>query len=58
MNLQLVDGSLGFLENITVKSCGIEYEQTFAMMDFGKNSNYKAILGCPFMRQFKMIHDN
>ena len=35
MNLQLADGSLenpiGLLENITVKSCGIEYEQTLIL---------------------------
>ena len=36
---------------------GIEYEQTFAVMDFGKNANYEVILGRPFMRQFKMIQD-
>ena len=34
MNLQLANGSLenpiGLLENITIKSCGIEYEHTFS----------------------------
>ena len=49
MNLQLADGSLenpiGLLENITVKRCGIEYEQRFAVVDFGKNANYEVILG-------------
>ena len=61
MNLQLADGSLenpiGLLENVTVKSYGIEYEHTFAIVDFGKNTNYKVILGRPFMKQFKMVQD-
>ena len=61
MNLQLADGSLenpiGLLESITIKSCGIEYEHTFAIVDFGKNTNYEVILGCPFMRQFQMVQD-
>ena len=59
--MQLADGSLenpiGLLENVTVKSCGIEYEHTFAIVDFGNNANYEVILGRPFMRQFKMIQD-
>ena len=59
MNLQLADGSLenpiGLLENITVTSCGIEYEHTFAIVDFGRNTNYEVILGRPFMRQFQMV---
>ena len=54
--MQLVDGSLenpmGLLENVIVKSCGIEYEHTFAIVDFGKNPNYEVILGRPFMCQF------
>ena len=54
MNLQLADGSLenpiGLLENVTIKSCGIEYEHTFAIVDFGKCANYEVILGRPFMR--------
>ena len=61
MNLQLADGSLEnpieLLENVTVKSCGIEYEHTFAIVDFGKNANYEVILGRPFMRQFRMVQD-
>ena len=61
MNLQLADGSLenpmGLLENVTVKSCGIEYEHTFAIVDFGKNANYEVILGRPFMREFIMVQD-
>ena len=59
MNLQLADGSLenpiGLLENVTVKSCGIEYEHTFAIVDFGKSANYEVILGRPFMRHFRMV---
>ena len=61
MSLQLADGSLehplGLLEDVKVKSCGIEYLQTFAIVDFGKNTNYEVILGRPFMRQFQMIQD-
>ena len=61
MNLQLADGSLenpiGLLENIIVTSCGIEYEHTFAIVDFGQNTNYEVILGQPFMRQFQMVQD-
>ena len=56
MNLQLADGSLenpiGLLENVTVTSCGIKYEHTFAIVDFGRNTNYEVILGRPFIRQF------
>ena len=48
---------LGLLEDVKVKSCGIEYLQTFAIVDFGKNTNYEVILGRPFMRQFQMIQD-
>lgn len=54
MNLQLADGSLenplGLLKRVMVKSCGIEYEHTFAIVDFGKNANYEVILGRPFMQ--------
>ena len=61
MKLQLVDGfmelPIGLLEKIIVTSCGIEYEHTFAVVDFGKKPNYEIILGCPFMRQLKMIQD-
>ena len=61
IKLQLEDGfmesSIGLLEKIIVTSCGIEYEHTFAVKDFGKKPNYKIILGCPFMRQLKMIQD-
>lgn len=50
MKLQLVaDGSLenpiGLLENIMVKNYGIEYEQTFSIVDYGKNTNHEVILG-------------
>ena len=59
LNLQLADGSLenpiGLLENITVTSCGIKYEHTFAIVDFGRNTNYEVILGRPFIRQFRMV---
>ena len=61
MKLQLVDKfielPIGLLEKVIVTSCGIEFEHTFAMVDFGKKPNYEIILGCPFMRQLKMIQD-
>ena len=49
MNLQLADGSLespiGLLEDVKVKSCGIEYLHTFPIVNFGKGTSYKEILG-------------
>ena len=61
MKLQLADGyiekPIGLLEKVVVSSCGVEYEHTFAVVDFGKNPNYDIILGRPFMRQLKMIQD-
>ena len=61
MKLQLADGyverPIGLLEKVVVTSCGVEYEQTFAVVDFGLNPNYDIILGRPFMRQLKMIQD-
>ena len=61
MKLQLADGlmerPLGLLEKVVVASCGIEYEHTFAVVDFGKEPNYEIILGRPFMHQMKMIQD-
>ena len=59
MCLQLVDGSLespiGLQEKALVKSCGIEYEHTFAIAKFGKDTNYEVFLGIPFMCQLQMI---
>ncbi|MCO5574482.1 hypothetical protein L7F22_028267 [Adiantum nelumboides] len=59
MKLQLVDGytekPLGILEQIIVTSCGIEYEHTFAIVDFGKGNNFDIILERLFMRH--VIHD-
>ena len=40
-----------------MQSCGIEYEHTFAVVDFGKKNNYDIILVRPFMRQLKMVQD-
>ena len=61
MKLQLADGyierPIGLLEGVIVSSCGVEYEHTFAVVDFGKSPNYDIILGRPFMRQLKMIQD-
>ena len=48
MKLQLADGFkrlLGLLEKFVVTSCGIEYEHTFVVVDFGKGPNYEIILG-------------
>ena len=50
-----MESPIGVLEKIIVTSCGIEYEHT--IVDFGKKPNYEIILGCPFMRQLKMIQD-
>ncbi|MCO5570330.1 hypothetical protein L7F22_024049 [Adiantum nelumboides] len=61
MKLQLADGyvekPLGILEQVIVTSCGIDYEHTFAVVDFGKTNNFDIILERPFMRQLKMIQD-
>lgn len=61
LKLQLADGHIerpiGLLEQIVVSSCGIEYERTFAVVDFGTKNNYDVILGRPFMRQMKMLQD-
>ena len=54
MKLQLSDGfiksPIKLLEKVIVISCGIEYKNTYAMVDFGKKPNYEIILGCPFMQ--------
>ena len=61
MKLQLADGHIEkpirLLEKVVVTSCGVEYEHTFAVVDFGKSLNYEIILGRLFMRQLKMIQD-
>ena len=61
MKLQLANGyiesPIRLLEKVIVTSCGIEYKHTFVVVDFGKKPNYEIILGCPFMRQLKMIQD-
>ena len=53
MKLQLADGfmesPISLLEKVIITSCGIEYEHTFAVVDFGWKPNYEIILGCPFM---------
>ena len=48
---------LGMLEHVTVTSCGISFMHTFAMVDFGRDPNYKVILGRPFMRQMLVVQD-
>ena len=40
---------IGSLEKGVVTLCVIEYEHTFVVIDFGKEPNYKIILGRPFM---------
>ena len=61
MDLKFADGNIehpiGLLENVIVRSCGIEYEHTFAILDFGKDPNYEVILGRPFMHQLLAIQD-
>ena len=61
MKIQLDDGHIqrpiDLLERVLVTTCGIEYEHTFAVVDFGQNPNYDVILGKPFMRQLKMIQE-
>ena len=61
MKLQFANGfmerPIGLLEKVVVTLCGIEYEHTFAVVDFGKEPNYEIILGRPFMCQMKMIQD-
>ena len=53
MKLQLLDGHIerpiGLLEGVVVTSCRVEYEHTFAVVDFGTRPKYEIILGCPFM---------
>ena len=59
--IQLADGfmesPIGVLEKVIVRYCGIEYEHTFVVVDFGIEPNFEIILGHPFMCQSKMIHD-
>ena len=61
MKLQLADGyierPLGLFEKVIVTSCGVEYEHTFAVVDFVKSPNYDIILGRFLMRQLKMVQD-
>ena len=59
MNLQLADGRLKnpirIWENVALTTCGIQYIQSFVVVDLGKEANYKLILGRPFMGQFSMV---
>ena len=61
MKLQLANGHIqrpiGLLEIVLVTTCGIKYEHTFVVVDFGQNPKYDVILGQLFMRQLKMIQD-
>ena len=49
-----IEKPLGLLKRVIVTSCGVEYEHTFAVVDFGKKPNYDIILGRQFMRHLKM----
>ena len=61
MDLQLADGNLehplGLLESVIIKSCGIEFEHTFATIDFGQDPNYEVILGRHFIHQLMVLED-
>ena len=48
---------MGLLENVLIKSCGIKFEHTFAIVDFGQDPSYEVILGRPFMRQMMALED-
>ena len=61
MGLQLADGEvkypIGLLEDSSISICGIEIAHTFAVVDFGPETNYEIILGRPFMRQMLVVQD-
>ena len=61
MGLQLVDGEIkypiGLLEDTSISICDIEITHTFAVVDFGLETNYEIILGCPFMCQMLVVQD-
>ena len=57
MELQLANGNLenplGLLKDVVVESCGVKYEHTFAIVDFGQEPNYEIILGRCFHTPFQ-----
>ena len=57
MGLQLADGEvkypIGLLEDTSISICDIEITHTFAVVNFGPETNYEIILGRTFMSQFK-----
>lgn len=59
MVLQLDNGNLdhplGSLEDLIVISCGIEYEHTFDVVDFGQDSSYEMNFERSFMPQLMVI---
>ena len=62
LRLKLANGSLvkaiGLLKDFTIDILDHHIGQTFAIMDFNdKPSSYEIILGRPFMREHKMVHD-
>ncbi|KAH7294535.1 hypothetical protein KP509_27G005300 [Ceratopteris richardii] len=61
MKLQMAYGHferpLGLLKGITLATCGVEFEHTFAICDFEKNNVYEIILGRPFLRQLQIVQD-
>ena len=40
-----------------MKSCGIKFEHTFAIVDFGQDPSYEVILGRPFMHQMMALKE-
>ncbi|RYA37825.1 hypothetical protein DD606_26175, partial [Enterobacter cloacae complex sp. GF14B] len=46
------------LEDLRIKVLGHKVRQTFIVMDFSKHPmSFEMILGRPFMREAKMVHD-
>ena len=45
------------LENVLVESCGVKYEHTFVVVEFGQDPYYEVILGRPFMCQLQVVKD-
>ena len=61
MGLQFADGEVKYpielLEDTSISICSIEITHTFAIVDFGPETNYEIILGHPFMRQMLVVQD-
>ncbi len=49
---------IGMLKDLKLKVLGHKVRHTFIVMDFSKHPmSYEMILGRPFMRDAKMVHD-